>query len=229
MAPRAYTPMAELIYTILSQHTSDTNSIRAYEHLRSAFPTWEEMAKAPTQAVAESIRGGGLSQVKAPRIQKVLREVKSRTGGYDLSFLGEMPLDEAKAWLRELPGVGPKTVGCVLMFSLDMPAMPVDTHVYRVAKRLGLYDDSVNPDQSHDLLEELIDPLDRMPFHMLTIQHGRVVCKALRPRCDDCVLEERCPTSNPKQLGVRKMDPKQRAMRQQMNPRANGQTSKVTR
>ena len=193
--PRAYDPLSELIYTILSQHTSDANSIRAYDSLRASFSSWEAMAEATPQEVADSIRGGGLAQVKAPRIQGILREVKSRTGGYDLSFLEQMSLDEAKAWLRELPGVGPKTVGCVLMFSLQMPALPVDTHVYRVAKRLGLFDEKVNAEQSHDVLEGLIEPADRLPFHMLTIQHGRVVCKAIRPRCELCVLEERCPGS----------------------------------
>jgi len=146
-------------------------------------------------AVADAIRGGGLARVKAPRIQAILREVKSRAGEYDLSFLSAMGLEEAKAWLRELPGVGPKTAGCVLMFSLDMPALPVDTHVYRVAKRLGLFGEKVNPDQSHEAREAQIEPADRMPFHMLTIQDGRVVCKAMRPRCAACVLEERCPAS----------------------------------
>lgn len=193
--PRGYDPVSELVYTILSQHTSDTNSIRAYDSLIAAFPSWEAVAAADPDAVADAIRGGGLARVKAPRIQAILREVKSRAGEYDLSFLSAMGLEEAKAWLRELPGVGPKTAGCVLMFSLDMPALPVDTHVYRVAKRLGLFDEKVNADQSHDALEAQIEPADRMPFHMLTIQHGRVVCKAMRPRCEACVLEERCPAS----------------------------------
>ena len=156
--PRGYDPVSELVYTILSQHTSDTNSIRAYESLTAAFSSWEAVAAADVEAVADAIRGGGLARVKAPRIQTILREVKSRAGKYDLSFLAAMPLEEAKAWLRELPGVGPKTAGCVLMFALDMPALPVDTHVYRVAKRLGLFGEKVNADQSHDALEAQIEP-----------------------------------------------------------------------
>ena len=143
----------------------------------------------------EAIKGGGLAGVKAPRIQTVLREIRTRMGSYDISFLADLPLEEAKAWLRELPGVGPKTVGCVLLFSMGRPAMVVDTHVYRVAKRLGLYGAKVTPDQAHDLLEAMLEPEKRLPFHMYTIVHGRKVCKAQRPLCGECVLEERCPSS----------------------------------
>jgi len=193
--PREYDPVSELVHTVLSQHTSDANSTRPYASLREAFPTWEAMAGAPEEAVARSIRMGGLAQLKARRIQAVLRELQARTGGYDLSFLAQMPMAEAKAWLRSLPGVGPKTAGCVLVFSLGMPAMVVDTHVYRVAKRLGLYGPSVNADRSHDVLEAMVPPQDVLRFHMHLIRHGRRVCKAQRPRCDACVLEPRCPSS----------------------------------
>ena len=197
-SPRAYDAVAELVYTILSQHTSDFNSIPAYARLREAFADWDAITAAPAAQVAEAVKQGGLAQVKAPRIQQVLREVKRRTGGYDLSFLARMPLPEAKAWLRELPGVGPKTVGCVLLFALDMPALPVDTHVYRVAQRLGLIGPKVTADASHDLLEAMLLPQQVLPFHMYLIQHGRVVCKAQRPRCGDCVLAARCPSRQPR-------------------------------
>ncbi len=193
--PRKWEPIGELVYTILSQHTADINSVPAYERLIAALPTWDQIAEAPIEAVIAPIQRGGLAQIKGPRIQAVLREVKARTGGYDLSFLGEMPLEEAKAWLRALPGVGPKTVGCVLLFSLDMPAIVVYTHVYRVALRLGFYDKTVNPDKSHDLLESILKPEEIMPFHMYLIQHGRRVCKAMRPLCEACVLEGKCPAS----------------------------------
>ena len=193
--PRGYDPTSELVYTILSQHTSDTNSTRAYANLREAFDDWDAVVEAEDGKVAAAIKTGGLAQTKAPRIQAILREVKARVGGYDLSFLAELPLAEAKDWLRDLPGVGPKTVGCVLMFALDMPALPVDTHVYRVAQRLGYYDGKVNAEQSHDVLEEMIPPAERLPFHVYLIRHGREVCKAQHPLCSDCVLEERCPSS----------------------------------
>lgn len=131
-------PLAELILTILSQNTSDGNSGRAFVRLLERFPTWDAVADAPLPELIAAIQPGGLAPTKAPRIQGVLREVRERTGGYDLSFLGEMPADEARAWLADLYGVGPKTVACVLMFALGMPAMPVDTHVFRVAMRLEL-------------------------------------------------------------------------------------------
>lgn len=197
-SPRAtYDATAELVYTILSQNTADFNSIPAYARLRHAFVNWDAIADAPTAQVVDAIKQGGLAQVKAPRIQQVLREVKRRTGSYDLSFLARMPLAEAKAWLRALPGVGPKTVGCVLLFALGMPALPVDTHVYRVAQRLGLIGPKVTPDASHDLLEAMLAPQQVLPFHMYLIQHGRVVCKAQRPLCGDCVLAPRCPSRQP--------------------------------
>lgn len=136
-------PVSELVLTILSQNTSDSNSGRAFARLLERFPRWDAVADAPLGELIEAIQPGGLAPTKGPRIQAVLREIRARRGpdgqaAYDLSFLGEMPLEEARAWLAALHGVGPKTVACVLMFALGMPAMPVDTHVFRVAMRLGL-------------------------------------------------------------------------------------------
>ena len=194
-APRSYDSLSELLYTILSQHTSDANSTRAYANLRASFPSWEAVAAALVEQVAETIRVGGLAQIKARRIQTVLRQVKEQAGGYDLSFLGEMPLAEAKGWLRGLSGVGPKTVACVLLFALGRPALPVDTHVHRVAKRLGLFDGKVTAERAHELLESMLKPREYLPFHMYVIIHGRRVCKAQRPLCGQCALERRCPSS----------------------------------
>ena len=194
-SPRLYDPISELVYTILSQNTADTNSIPAYHRLVAALPSWDKVADAVPEAVIDAIRKGGLAQVKGPRIQAILREVRSRLGSFDLSFLAEMPLAEAKAWLLSLPGVGPKTTGCVLLFSLGMPALPVDTHVYRVALRLGFFDKKVTADRSHDVLEKLLRPEQVLAFHMYFINHGRKVCKAVKPLCSQCVLEERCPSS----------------------------------
>ncbi len=211
--PRRWDPTAELVYAILSQHTSDANSVPAYERLRARFKTWDDIVSAKTAEIVEAIRQGGLAQQKAPRIQQVLRLVKQKAGGYDLSFLGEMPLAEAKAWLRALPGVGPKTVGCVLLFALEMPALPVDTHIYRVAKRLGLYKPKVTVEQSHDVLEAMLKPQEVLPFHMYLITHGRRVCDARKPMCGQCVLEPRCPKGGVKVPGAGRKKQKARGMR----------------
>ena len=141
-----------------------------------------------------TIRHGGLAQQKAPRIQAVLTSVKQRTGDFDISFLAEMPLPEAKAWLQSLPGVGPKTTGVVLSFALGMPAMAVDTHIFRVSHRLALIGPKITADEAHDILERSIAPERVFAFHVYLITHGRRVCKALRPLCNACVLSERCPS-----------------------------------
>ena len=194
-APRPYDPLSELIFTVLSQHTSDINSYRAFAKLKKTFSTWEEVLNADVEALAESIKMGGLSKVKAPRLQEILAAVLERNGSWDLSFLAEMPLPEAKKWLLELPGVGPKTAGCVLLFSLGMPAMIVDTHVHRVAKRLNLIGPKVSADDAHEILEAKVPPDDILGAHIYIIAHGRQVCKAQRPLCDICVLEDQCPSS----------------------------------
>jgi endonuclease-3 len=193
-------PVAELVLTILSQNTSDANSGRAFIRLLEAFPTWEDVADAPLPELIAAIQPGGLAPTKAPRIQAALRDVKRRAGGFDLSFLSGMPLEDARAWLRELHGVGPKTVACVLLFSLGMPAMPVDTHVFRVAMRLALIPErtataAMTAEKAHDLLETLVPPSDFYAFHIGLIKHGRRTCTAQRPKCPDCVLNELCPSA----------------------------------
>jgi endonuclease-3 len=186
-------PVSVLISTILSQNTSDTNSKRAFRSLINSFSDWKAVADASIDEVAKSIRSGGLAEIKAGRIKLALQEISEKRGCLDLSFLDELPLPEAKSWLRELHGVGPKTAGCVLLFSLGKPALPVDTHVFRVAKRLGLIGSRVSPQQAHDLLESLVPSEDIYQFHLHMIEHGRRVCKAQRPRCSLCILQEICP------------------------------------
>ena len=192
-APR-YDPASELVSTILSQHTSDVNSHRAFASLMDRFGSLDAVADAPAEEIEESIRMGGLAKVKAPRIKEVLQRVREMVGNYDLSFLAEMPLPEAKAWLMDLPGIGPKTAAIILCFSLGMPAMPVDTHIYRVSKRLGLIGRKVSAEAAHDILEPMVPPEDVFAFHVYLIQHGRAVCKAQRPRCQRCVLASGCPS-----------------------------------
>ena len=158
------------------------------------FGSLERIVEAPVEQIEEAIRLGGLARVKAPRIKAVLRQILDEVGSFDLSFLGEMPMDEAKAWLRRLPGIGPKTAAIILCFSLGMPAMPVDTHIYRVARRLGLIGPKVTAEKAHDLLEPMVAPEGVFAFHVYLIRHGRQVCKAQRPACERCVLAWGCPS-----------------------------------
>lgn len=185
--------VAELVLTVLSQNTADTNSGRAFTQLMRRYPNWQAIADAPPDEVVATIQVGGLAQQKAPRIQQILRAVGARSPGWDLAFLRELPLEEARSWLRSLPGVGPKTAACVLLFALGLPAMPVDTHVERVAKRLGLIPERMTAEQAHTALEALVDPADYYRFHMLLIKHGRRLCDARRPQCGECPLAPECP------------------------------------
>jgi endonuclease-3 len=186
--------VSELVLTILSQHTSDLNSDRAFDELWNRFGSWAAVMHATPDLVADAIRSGGLAEQKAPRIQGVLREVLERCGRFDISFLSDLPLAEAKSWLRSLPGVGPKTAAVVLCFALGMPAFPVDTHIHRVALRVGLIGPRVSADKAHDVLEVSIDSDRVYPLHVYLITHGRRVCKSQRPLCDQCVLAQRCPS-----------------------------------
>ncbi len=190
-----YDPISEVVFTILSQHTSDHNSERAFKQLMDTFSSFEEVARGDTELIARCINVGGLATIKAPRIKQVLNLILERRGSLDLYFLKDMPLDEAKSWLRELPGVGPKTAAIILCFALGMPAMAVDTHVYRVAKRLGLIGPKTSYEQAHDILEWAVEPEEVFPFHLALITHGRRVCKAPRPLCGRCVLAHACPSN----------------------------------
>ena len=192
--------VSELVLTVLSQNTSDANSGRAFVRLLEAFPAWDDVAAAPLAALVAAIQPGGLAPTKAPRIQAALRDIHSRTGGYDLSFLRDLPLDEAAGWLRSLHGVGPKTAACVLLFALGRPAMPVDTHVCRVASRLGLIGERagkalMTAEKAHVLLDAAVLPEDFYAFHIGLIKHGRRTCAAQRPACPSCVLRDLCPSA----------------------------------
>ncbi len=183
-----------LVATVLSQHTSDTNSARAYAQLVRTFPTWEAVRDAPVEDVADAIRTGGLARIKAERIQSILRDLTKRLNGARLTLevLDTLPLDEAQSYLRSLPGVGPKTSACVLLFSVGQPAFPVDTHVWRVIKRLGLIGPKVSADAAHDSMMRLVPPEWRYTMHMDLIQHGRQKCHAQRPECSRCPLRSEC-------------------------------------
>jgi endonuclease III len=189
-------PVNELVATILSQNTSDTNTDRAFRSLRERFPTWAAVRDADTDDVAASIRAGGLANQKAPRIQRILSEILiDESVDHDERFLDELRelgLDQATERLTALPGVGPKTAACVLLFAVGLPALPVDTHVHRVAKRLGLISPATSAEQAHHRLRELVPPASAFQFHVHMIKHGRTVCRALVPRCEACVLCDIC-------------------------------------
>jgi endonuclease III len=182
-------PVHELVLTVLSQHTNDRNRDTAYTRLRERFPSWDAVANAPEEEVADAIRPGGLANVKAPRIQAILRELADD----DLTWVETAPLKEARARLMELPGVGRKTAACVLLFAFGRPDVPVDTHVDRVGKRLGLFRPQASFEEEHDEMLRLVDPDDAYDLHMNLIRHGRLVCKARAPRCPECPLLRMCP------------------------------------
>lgn len=196
-----YDPLGGLVGTILSQHTSDINSDRAYQQLRATFPTWEEVRDAPTHEVAGAIRSGGLANIKAPRIKNTLLTLtewqQSQGGSKSLSDflydeLTRRSPEEARQYLRSIPGVGPKTAACVLMFDMDLPVMPIDTHVHRVSKRLGLIGPTVNADQAHDVFARITPPDWIYTLHVNLIRHGRQICHAQRPACEKCTLFSEC-------------------------------------
>ena len=186
--------LAQLVATILSQHTSDINTARSFASLRATFPTWEDVEQAPTDAVIDAIRSGGLATSKAPRIQDILSEVKTRNGAYDIDGLADLPLPEATRWLTSLHGVGPKTAACVLLFALGMPAMPVDTHVHRLSRRLGFVSDKTSAEKTEIVLEEMLgdNPQRVYAFHKGLIAHGKTLCKARVPLCAPCPLKDHC-------------------------------------
>lgn len=193
-APR-YEPVEELVYTILSQNTADVNSERALAALRAKYPVWEQVAAAPVRSLAAAIKTGGLADAKAGYIKGVLQGLLEEHGDLKLEFLAGMDDREAIRYLMKFTGVGVKTAACVLMFALGRLVMPVDTHVFRVCKRLDFLPEDTSREQAHDILNAFVSPDDKYSFHINVVTHGRRVCIAGRPRCDGCVIEPLCPSS----------------------------------
>jgi endonuclease-3 len=185
-------PIAELVRTVLSQNTNDRNRDVAYERLRARLPTWVAVRDAPVTEVEAAIKPGGLSQTKAPRIQEILRRLPEEGGAPNLVALSAMDRDRAVAFLTDLPGVGRKTAACVMIFALGRPEIPVDTHVYRVGGRLGLFPPGSSFDLAHDEMLAITDPEDAYELHVNLITHGRRVCRP-QPRCEECGLRRMCP------------------------------------
>ncbi|MFB3738797.1 MAG: endonuclease III [Candidatus Velamenicoccus archaeovorus] len=193
--PRRSDPLEELILTVLSQHTSDVNAERAYAGLRRRFAGWGDVVAARRKAVADAIRSGGLADTKAPRIQAILREIHAREGAYDLSALRDEPDRAVREYLTSLPGVGVKTAAVVMAFSLGRAALPVDTHVHRVARRLGLVPERASAERAHARLEALAPSEIRVALHVGLIRLGREICRPGRPRCEVCPLRDVCPSA----------------------------------
>lgn len=185
-------PIDELVSTILSQNTSDLNRDRGFDAIKAHYPDWGSVRDAPTAELAEVIRPAGLAQQKAPRIQAVLRYITETQGSITLDFLADIPIDEAKAWLTAMNGIGPKTAAIILLFAFNREAFPVDTHVHRVTMRLGLIDEKTSADNAHAILEAIVPPTDYYAAHLNIIRHGREVCKARKPLCAQCPLTAYC-------------------------------------
>jgi len=187
-----FDPMDELVSCIMSQHSADVSSFPAFTRLKETYPTWEEVAAAPTADLAQVIKRAGMYNQKAARIQAVLSEIWKREGGYCLDALRAMPWPEARKWLMSLPGVGPKTAAIVLCLNFGMPVIPVDTHVFRVGWRIGFYDKAIGEAKAHDVVQRIVPEDLAFSYHTLLIQHGRQTCDARKPKCEICPILEFC-------------------------------------
>jgi endonuclease-3 len=189
-------PLDTLIETILSQNTSDVNSGRAFEALRKRYPTWPDVLAADQSEIAQTIRSGGLAEIKARRIKHFLSLLAEERGDLSLGFLDGMDASEAERWLTRIEGIGSKTAAIVLLFSLGKPAFPVDTHVFRVSRRIGLTSKTSSREAVQRELERIVDSKEYYNMHINLIEHGRSKCRARRPRCDDCVVSDVCEHHN---------------------------------
>lgn len=190
-----------LVHTILSQNTSDVNSHRAFSQLKEAFPSWEDAAAAKTGEIEEAIRSGGISRVKAERIKYVLEMVRRDCGSYSLECLGDMEAEQARNYLLDMPGVGRKTAAVLLLFQMGYPLFPVDTHVFRVGKRLGIIPPRASADRAHDIMDAAVPDDIKFRLHIDLVEHGRAVCKARKPNCPGCCLNDICPRVGVKEEG----------------------------
>jgi endonuclease-3 len=211
-APAPREPLDGVVLIILSQATNDINCDRAFRSLKQIFPTWEDVLAAPVGEVADAIRSGGLANQKAARIQEILRQIKEDSGSLDLSWMRAASADECEAYLSKFHGIGPKTIACVLVFFLDKPAFPVDTHVHRVTKRLGWIRPQAGAEEAHRVLKLLVPDECKLDLHVNLISHGRAVCRAQGnggPRCTQCVVLRHCAYG--KSVGAKRVTPKGQA------------------
>lgn len=191
---RRHPPVSELVTTLLSHSTTDLNQERAFGALRARFPTWDAVRAAPVEEVEDVVRVAGLANQKAPRIQRVLDQIAADPRGADLEWLGDVPLDDAMAYLTAMDGVGPKTAACVMCFSFDAHVVPADTHVHRIALRTRIVPPRASATAAQERLTRWVPVGQAFATHMRLIRHGRTVCLARAPRCGGCVLLDLCPT-----------------------------------
>lgn len=192
-APDQKPVLDQLIATILSQNTSDANSGRAFQQLKTRFSSWDAVRRASAARITAAIRRAGLANSKTPRIKTILEDIYRQHGQLSLEFLRDMPAAESLEYLNQFRGVGPKTAACVLLFACHKPVLPVDTHVHRVSRRLGLIADGTTAEQAHQQLARHVPERLVLSFHLQLVRHGRRVCLARTPRCGECVLVDRCP------------------------------------
>jgi endonuclease III len=187
-------PMSQLVDILLSHRTRDEQTAAAWNNLLKRFGSWEAVRDAPTEQVQEAIANVNWPEVKAPRLQAIMRQITEERGNLDLNFLCELPVEEAAAWLNRFDGVGPKTTACVLLFSCKLAILPVDVHVHRTSGRIGLIGEKVSADSAHGLLQALLPPDSRIiyNFHKGLLRLGQRVCVFERPRCNKCVLTDLC-------------------------------------
>ncbi len=185
-------PLDGLIGTILSQNTTDVNSHAAFAALKRRFPTWERARRARASTIAKAIERGGLANIKAQRIKDILHQIHAERGHLSLDFLRDLNMEEAGAYLRRFRGVGPKTAACVLVFNCGKPAFPVDTHVFRVAQRLGWLAEKSTPESAHEQLQAIVPPEIAHQLHLNMVAHGRRLCRPSNPKCFECPVRRYC-------------------------------------
>jgi endonuclease-3 len=185
-------PLDMLVQIILSQATSDTNSHRTYAALKKRFPVWERALRARTETIAETIRAGGLANQKAAVIKSLLRQIKEEHGTLELDFLHEMPAKEAREYLKQFRGIGPKTIACTLLFACRKDVFPLDTHIFRILRRVGLIPQKCTDARAHEIMDRTVPPGKFYSFHVNLIRHGRALCRPREPVCERCPIVEYC-------------------------------------
>jgi endonuclease-3 len=207
-------PLDGLVLIILSQATNDINCDRAFTSLKTKFPKWEDVLNAPVDEIADAIRCGGLANQKAARIKKLLQEMHEETGTLDLNWMHNADAEKCREYLKQFHGVGPKTIACVLVFFLDKPAFPVDTHVHRVTKRLGWIRSQASAEEAHKVLEAAVPDECKLDLHVNLISHGRFICRADGnggPKCGECFLKKLCAYGKTQKVKITEAKPVDRS------------------
>jgi len=189
---RVSDPLDMLVQIILSQATSDTNSHRTFAALKKRFPTWERALRARAETIADTIRSGGLANQKASVIKSLLQQIKEKHGTLELGFLHEMNAGEAREYLKQFRGIGPKTIACTLLFACRKDVFPLDTHIFRILRRVGLIPQKCTDARAHEIMDQMVPAGKFYSFHVNLIRHGRALCRPREPLCERCPIVEYC-------------------------------------